>query len=109
MTEAPCHEPTRDRRAGSAPARRHPGTSGHHHTGRRRCRRACGVAVTMPFGRYRGAPLEQSALRPFAAEIVAVGYRALARRAHPDAGGDHETMIRLTDARDALSALLGAA
>jgi hypothetical protein len=36
-----------------------------------------------------------------AAEINAA-FRRLAKKAHPDAGGDHEAYIRLTEARDAL-------
>jgi len=37
-------------------------------------------------------------------ELVAAAYRALARRHHPDAGGDHESMLRITAAFDALRA-----
>jgi hypothetical protein len=41
-------------------------------------------------------------------ELTAVGIKAAFRRraksAHPDAGGDHEAYIRLTEARDALLA-----
>lgn len=37
-------------------------------------------------------------------ELVSAGLRALARRHHPDVGGDHETMIRVTHAADWLVA-----
>jgi len=36
-----------------------------------------------------------------AADITAA-FRRLAKKAHPDAGGDHDAYIRLTEARDAL-------
>jgi hypothetical protein len=36
-------------------------------------------------------------------------FRRLAKKAHPDAGGDHETYIRLTEARDALLGRVAAA
>ena len=41
-----------------------------------------------------------------AISIVGAGFRAMARTLHPDVGGDHGTMIELTQARDALVALL---
>lgn len=34
---------------------------------------------------------------------LATAYKAAARRAHPDAGGDHDTMTRLNQARDLLA------
>lgn len=37
-------------------------------------------------------------------ELIGVGFRALARRYHPDAGGTHEQMISLTAAVDWLRA-----
>ena len=41
-----------------------------------------------------------------AAAIVAAGYRELAKRHHPDAGGDHMTMSLLTQAKRQLSQIL---
>jgi hypothetical protein len=35
-------------------------------------------------------------------EIVAAGYRALAKERHPDAGGSHESMAELNRAAEAL-------
>jgi DnaJ-class molecular chaperone len=35
-------------------------------------------------------------------EIVAAGYRALAKERHPDAGGTHERMAELNRAAEAL-------
>lgn len=46
-------------------------------------------------------------VRELAGEIVARGFRALAGEHHPDHGGDHEAMVRLAQARDALRVLLG--
>lgn len=37
-------------------------------------------------------------------EVVDAAYRTLAKRAHPDAGGSHEAMTRLNQARDAMHA-----
>lgn len=100
----------------------------------------------MPFGRYRGTPLEdlpdsyvdwllaEANLRPrlrteledersrrwekkttadqlasilstcpsphLVSEIVAAGYRSVSKRAHPDAGGSHDEMIKLTRTRE---------
>jgi hypothetical protein len=39
-------------------------------------------------------------LKPVVSEIVSQGYRTLAQKCHPDAGGDHRQMIRLNQARD---------
>jgi hypothetical protein len=50
------------------------------------------------------APLRSAVLR-----IVAAGYRAVPREAHPDAGGDHDAIVTATAARDVLVELLGAA
>jgi hypothetical protein len=36
-------------------------------------------------------------------ELIDAAYRCLAKKAHPDVGGDAATMRRLTEARDALS------
>lgn len=47
-----------------------------------------------------------AAIRREAEAIVAAGFRALAAKAHPDVGGSHEAMLRLTAARDLLEALL---
>ena len=41
-----------------------------------------------------------------ASDIVSNGLRQLARRHHPDAGGDHETMVRLNNCADWLLARL---
>lgn len=41
-----------------------------------------------------------------AGAIVAAGYRAVARRANPDAGGSHAAMIAATRARDWLRGAL---
>jgi hypothetical protein len=41
-------------------------------------------------------------------ELVDAAYRTLAKRAHPDVGGDATTMRRLTEAHDALSRRLSA-
>jgi hypothetical protein len=39
---------------------------------------------------------------PLSAQEINSAFRRLAKKAHPDAGGDHESYIRLTEARDAL-------
>jgi len=39
-------------------------------------------------------------LRPVAQELISVGYRMLALKLHPDAGGGHEAMTKLNAARD---------
>jgi Putative quorum-sensing-regulated virulence factor len=39
-------------------------------------------------------------LKPVVAELISAGYRALAQRHHPDAGGRHEDMVKLNKARD---------
>jgi hypothetical protein len=60
--------------------------------------------------RERGAldgPAVPVGLRNAAVQIVSHGYRECARRAHPDAGGDTESMQAFNAARDALRALLG--
>lgn len=44
-------------------------------------------------------------VRDAAAELIAAGYRALAKVKHPDAGGDHTAMVSLTQARDFLRAV----
>jgi hypothetical protein len=41
-----------------------------------------------------------------AAELVRLGYRALSKATHPDAGGSHADMIAATAARDWLSCTL---
>lgn len=41
-----------------------------------------------------------------ATEIVGAGYRTLAKRLHPDAGGSHESMIALNAARDFLHSVI---
>lgn len=39
--------------------------------------------------------------------IVAAGYRSLSKSCHPDAGGSHEAMLMLTQAREMLDEMLG--
>jgi len=51
-------------------------------------------------------PLE---LRATARTIVDLGYRAAAKRLHPDAGGDDRAMARVNGAVEALRVLIGAA
>jgi hypothetical protein len=46
------------------------------------------------------------ALRPTAKEIITTGYRMLALKLHPDRGGAHDGMVRLTDARKALEGIV---
>jgi len=46
-------------------------------------------------------------LRDAAAQIVSRGFRACARKVHPDLGGDTESMQEFNAARDALRTLLG--
>lgn len=43
-----------------------------------------------------------------AAEMVSLGFRALAKRAHPDQGGSHHAMLAANEARDWLRGVLGA-
>jgi hypothetical protein len=61
----------------------------------------------------RGAPAAPLCLpapvQAAAVELIASGFRAAARRRHPDTGGSHQAMIELAAARDALAAVLGAA
>ncbi len=40
-------------------------------------------------------------------QIITAGYRALALRLHPDAGGDHDSMVALSRAREWLSERAG--
>ena len=46
-------------------------------------------------------------LRAAAHELVQAGYRALAKRQHPDTGGSHDGMLRLTAVRAALLECIG--
>jgi len=46
-------------------------------------------------------------LRPWASEIVEAGFRAAARRHHPDLGGTNDGMRALLAAREALRELVG--
>jgi hypothetical protein len=50
---------------------------------------------------YRRA---QAGDRELAVQLVDIGYRALAKRLHPDLGGSAEDMVRLNRARDELKA-----
>lgn len=45
-------------------------------------------------------------LKSVALEIVKAGYRDLAKKHHPDMGGDAETMRKLTDANKELDYLI---
>lgn len=45
-------------------------------------------------------------VQELASEIVDSGFRALAKKFHPDCGGSHETMIKLISAKDVLEAIL---
>jgi hypothetical protein len=47
-------------------------------------------------------PPHLDAVREVAKEIVGVGYRELARRSHPDAGGSHQKMVVVNAARNLL-------
>ena len=51
-------------------------------------------------------PSLPAALRPVAQEIVEAGYKRLALKRHPDAGGTHAAMLALGDAIAALRRLL---
>lgn len=42
-----------------------------------------------------------------AKQIIETGFRALSKRLHPDAGGDHDSMIALNEAREWLQGRLG--
>jgi hypothetical protein len=42
-----------------------------------------------------------------AREMIAIGYRGLAKQYHPDAGGSHEAMLQVTKARQLLEGHLG--
>jgi hypothetical protein len=48
-------------------------------------------------------------VRPLVEEVVAVGYRQLAKVHHPDHGGAKRTMQRLNDAVDWLRRVVGSA
>ena len=39
-------------------------------------------------------------LAPVVSRMISLGFRTLARRAHPDTGGDHGQMVRIIQARD---------
>lgn len=53
--------------------------------------RAYGNGASMP------PPLH---LKPVVKELLAVGYRMLALKIHPDQGGHHEDMVKLNEAKD---------
>jgi hypothetical protein len=56
-----------------------------------------------PPGRSPASPYDVLWLRPGAPpELVRAAYRALAQLHHPDRGGDHETMVAINRAFDAL-------
>lgn len=58
-------------------------------------RRASGVAVPDP------------ATAAMVLDLIDVGFRTLARKVHPDAGGSHEAMVTATAARDWLKSVVG--
>jgi len=51
-------------------------------------------------------PAVPPALRPVAQEIIQAGYKRLALKRHPDAGGTHAAMLALGDAMAALRRLV---
>jgi hypothetical protein len=51
--------------------------------------------------------IEEVVQRKFTRQITEAGFRALAAKLHPDAGGSNEAMARLSDARDAMLKQLG--
>jgi len=55
----------------------------------------------------RGAEALPPELRPWASEIVESGFKAAARRHHPDIGGTNDGMRALLAAREALRELVG--
>jgi hypothetical protein len=57
--------------------------------------------------RVLAAEEERDADREMAHRIIALGYRALAKELHPDAGGSTVSMARLTGIRDQITKLLG--
>ena len=50
---------------------------------------------------------EQELRRKLALEIIAIGYKALAKKLHPDNGGPTEEMARLNEVRDRLKSVYG--
>jgi len=46
--------------------------------------------------------VELEAQRVVRVELIKAGYRVLAAKCHPDAGGSHEAMARLNQVRDAM-------
>lgn len=53
------------------------------------------------------AALEESDNRQeMASKLVEAGYRTLAKQLHPDVGGSHEAMTRLTDVRNTILSLI---
>jgi hypothetical protein len=50
--------------------------------------------------------LPDPAVRDAAHALIGAGYRTAAKRMHPDAGGDHASMIYLGAARDWLTRIL---
>lgn len=65
-----------------------------------------GAPTPPPFDRGTGTredPYVILHLRPTAPpELVDAAYKCLARLTHPDRGGDHDTMVRLNEAREML-------
>lgn len=60
------------------------------------------VRTKIVYETVKGPGQLERRLRPLGREIVQRGYRACAKDHHPDVGGDHDAMITLADARDAL-------
>jgi hypothetical protein len=76
-------------------------------------------AVRSEIGNRIGSPLDGRSAAPRALpltpevaatadDLIALGYRQLALRHHPDRGGDHHLMIAATSARDWLTSVLEA-
>jgi DNA-binding IclR family transcriptional regulator len=66
--------------------------------------RRVGVPPEEPTREVRCVPCPQVA--ELARQLVAVGYRTLAKKLHPDTGGTHGEMILATAARDYLQHVL---
>ena len=56
----------------------------------------------------RSTMVVPSELRPVAEELITAGLKVLARKYHPDAGGNHEAMVRTNEVARLLRNLAGA-
>jgi len=75
--------------------------------------------TTMPFGKYRGEEIEAiptSSLRwlagldlrrDHAREVVSARLRVVSKRNHPDVGGSHGALVRLTHVAEWLETVVG--